>query len=945
MVILYVLKKQLIDYLISHFSKILSDKELEIFTGDITPVLDEVFVSPRTLLNFSRIIQNDYFINSYAENLPLLKFYVEVIIMISAFSNYLTDIVVRNPEFLSRFIGSGELYTDFNEPIFEKELDSTTNAFRTFNKKIDAIKRFKRLHTLRIGLRDILNLTNIENTMFEYSLLTSSILDRVFKLVINSIKENKPDREIPEYCLVSLGKLGGLELNFSSDVDLMCFYDDNENKPENLELFYTIVKKFIDVCSNPTNEGYLYRVDFRLRPDGKYSPLARSMTYYQIYYESYGSDWEKQMLLKMNFVSGSKVLFERFQKFVHSFIFHGVFFDSPKVFVKRFRNIYQNIITADSTDDKMNIKHFSGGIRDVEFSIQVLQLLNGKKINDLRTPNTINAIKQLARYKLISEKESKRLIDSYKFLRRVENFIQLMDDRQIHALPKDNEKIVNLTRFLGLRKSKQFYSQLEFTRKIIKNFAANIFESEDIKQFEINRYIDPSKVKNPESIKKHFQLTLNILRDNLSDLDDSTLEEFQKEILRRINISSNPEIFTKNFYRFISSIKTKVQIKELLTNKGLLELTLLISELSEHLMTSLISSQRLIDLYFSGRLFSRDFTEIDFQNLDEEQIRIFILQITLNFLLKNFDSQEVNFLLTNFVDSTFENLTQEITIKYKLEKEAYSIIALGSYGTKEMHLKSDIDILFVFDSEIDQAKAEKFSLNILSSFRDKFKLFDFFQADSKIRPEGKASKLSWQIDEMKNYINSRMRIWEFQSYTKMRLVDGSEKIFNTLLESVRSKVIELKSDYIANEIKKNKTLIRQNKIHAGRDFLDLKNSTGGLLDLQFTQQYLTLINKTNFQNFIARSFIQFCSDYSRFNKNYRTRLEQLSRNFYQIFTFILLNQIITGTKGHILSRNFNSKFVNQFLNISNTTKIFDYLKSLLDENYRLIKEISPEINK
>lgn len=945
MVILYVLKKQLIDYLVNRFSKILIEKELEIFIGEITPLLEEVFFSERTYLNLSRIIENDYFISAYAENLPLLKFYIEVIIKISAFSNYLTDIVVRNPEFLSRFINSGELYTNFFESIFENELNSTINAFKTFNKKIDAIKRFKRLHTLRIGLRDILNLTDIENTMLEYSLLTRAILDRVFNLVINNIKENEPEREIPEYCLVSLGKLGGLELNFSSDVDLMCFYDDNENKPENLELFDSIVKKFIDVCSNPTNEGYLYRIDFRLRPDGKYSPLARSITYYQIYYESYGSDWERQMLLKMNFLSGSKDLYEKFQKFVHSFIFHGVFFDSPKVFIKKFRNIYQNISSTDPTDNKINIKHFSGGIRDVEFSVQVLQLLNGKKINDLRTPNTINALKQLAKYKLITEKESQKLVKSYKFLRRVENFIQLMDDRQIHTLPADNEKIANLTKFLGFGESRQFYSQLDFTRKIIKNFAANIFGSEETKRVEINRYINHSKVKNPENIQKHYRLILNTLQENLSGLTDETFEEFQKVILRRIKKSDNPEIFIKNLFRFISSIKTKLQIKELLTNKGLLDLTLLISELSEHLMTTLISNQRFIDLYFSGRLFNKDITEINFQDLNDEEIKIFTLQIILNFLLKNFDSQDVNLLITNFVNSTFENLIQKIFIDYKLTKEDFSIIALGSYGTKEMHLKSDVDILFVFNNEIDPVSAEKFSLNILSSFRDKFKLFDFFQADSKIRPEGEVSKLSWRIDEMENYIKSRMRIWEFQSYTKMRLVAGSEEIFNLLLQFIRSKINELKSDVIANEIKKNKSLIRQNKIQAGRDFLDLKNSSGGLLDLQFTQQYLTLIDKSNFQNFIGKSFSQFCSDYSRFNKNYKPMLKKLSKNFNQIFTFILLNQIITGTKGHILSRNFNSKFVKQFLKISNTIRIFEYLKRLMDENYILIKEISPEINK
>lgn len=939
------LNSQLKEYLKERYSKFLDEIELKTFIGEFSPLLKEVFISQRVFSNVKRILENDYFIKSYAENLSLLKFYIEIILKISAFSNYLTDIVVRNPEFLSRFLGSDELRTDFTDQNFENEIDSTINTFKTFNKKIDAIKRFKRLHTLRIGLRDILKLTDVETTMSEYSLLTRTILDRVFKLVINNFVQGEVVKKIPEYSLVSLGKLGGLELNFSSDVDLMCFYDDEENKPENLELFDAIVKKYIDVCTNPTNEGYLYRIDFRLRPDGKYAPLARTLNYYQIYYESYGRDWEKQMLLKMNFISGSKGLFEKFNRFVQSYIYHGAFFDSPKIFIKKFRNIYQSSLSENAFDKKMNLKHFSGGIRDVEFSVQALQLLYGKINIELRTTNTINALRKLAKNKLINEKESEKVIESYKFLRRIENFIQLMDDRQTHSLPTEDEKLQNLTRFLGMSNLNQFYGQLESSRKIIRNFYESIFEKDEISQINFERFVNPKKTKNVENIKKQYLNIIILGKDKTSSYDNEIIIKFQNEILNKLKTSNNPENFIKNLLRFISSISTKIQMKEFLTNKSLMDLAFLISELSDQLINTLISNQRFIDLYFSGSLFRKDIINLNCENLTDEDIKIFILQVMFNYLLKNLDSRDVNLYLTNFIDSVFDNLIQKISSEYKLDKESYSIIALGSYGTKEMHLKSDVDILFVFENEIDPVRAEKFSLNLLSNFKDKFKLFDYFQADSKLRPEGKASKLSWRIDEIDNYIKSRMRIWEFQSYTKMRLISGSEKIFNSILNSIHTKIKELDLHFIAFEIKKNKNLIRQSKIQSSKDLIDLKNSNGGLLDLQFMQQFLILTDQENFQNYTGKSFIDFCNDFSNRKKEFKKIFNRLSKNFEKIFSFILLNQIISGSKGHILNTNLDSKFVNDYLKIPQRKKPFDYFKSILEANNLLLKELNMEINK
>lgn len=445
----------------------------EHFLHQFEKILHEVYPTERVLRNFTRILENDYYIPIYLEQQSYLLKYLEVILKISAFSNYLTDVVVRNPEFLTRFLSSGELHKNFLFEDFSQELDQQISIYKSYDKKLSAIRRFKRLHLLRIGLRDILNICELKQTMLEYSYLTQTILDKIYSIAFEINKAQTTLRKIPDYVLISLGKLGGLELNFSSDVDLICIYDNIDDKYSSniLEFYDKVVKNFIQICADTQDGSPLYRIDFRLRPDGKFSPLARSISYYQIYYESYGRDWERQMLLRMNYVSGNRDLFNRFYKSVENFVFPRSLLISPQVLIHRFRKIYLENLENDFETKDLNLKHFLGGIRDVEFSVQALQLLNGGKFRKLRTPNTINAIEKLVELKLIDATSGENLINSYKFLRKIENFIQLMDDRQLHTIPQDDDKFLNLVKYLGLKNSIQFNNKLKSVREFVQNFS------------------------------------------------------------------------------------------------------------------------------------------------------------------------------------------------------------------------------------------------------------------------------------------------------------------------------------------------------------------------------------------------------------------------------------------------------------------------------------------
>ncbi len=935
------LKTYLIEFISSKFQ--LDQKKLNYH---LDKLLDEISLHERVYNNFRRIIENDYYITIYLENVNCFYIYLEIILKISAFSNYLTDIMVRNPEFLTRFLSSGELYKNFSLEDFKNELAQQICIYKSNEKKLSAIRRFKRLHMLRIGLRDILNLCELEQTMLEYSYLTQSILDKVFELAFDINRKKISLKDIPNYVLVSLGKLGGNELNFSSDVDLICIYDNPlENiSSEVLDFYDRVVKDFIHFCTESIDGSLLYRIDFRLRPDGKYAPLARSLSYYRIYYETYGRDWERQMLLKLNYVGGDKKLFDKFKVSIQSFIFPKVLLISPKNFIKKFRNIYLEKISEFNSNEILNLKHFRGGIRDVEFSVQALQLLHGGNFKELRAPNTIESIEKLIKYNLIKNNEGKKLIQAYKFLRRIENFIQLMDDRQLHNIPNDKDKFENLIKYIGLKNKNEFNIKLKSFRRIVEDFSNKVFERDE-KNIRL-KLLRNSKINSNIELKKSYTHLMQLIHQKIefhtNSFNDQELKNFESVFIKTLRKSQNPEKYLNNFLKFVSNTSSSFQIVELIRNKNLFKTISEIFENSEPLSQYLITEKEFIDSIFSGTIFHKFNFNSQLTYSGDHEIKKFIFHLMFNFFTGNLKSNQVQEYITTFIERYLSYIITKSIDNHNLNENQIVIISLGSFGNREMHFKSDVDLLFICSNDIDELTAEKFSFHVLSDLRTKFRLFDFFQADSKLRPEGTVSKLCWSINEIEKYIFSRMRIWEFQAYTKMRLLYGNKDLFNKICEMINTRVKQFDKKFVAAEIKKNRTNIKSSKITSISSGIDLKNSSGGLMDLQFMLQYQILLS--GFDSKIIGNTFNDSLKFLKSNENLnRTYLKQLQLNYQKLMESILIKQTLTGKKSFIIDKNFDSKYFRRKLKVKNSQSIFDFYNSLLKNNFHILQKICPEI--
>ena len=340
--------------------------------------------------NLLRIISAMYDKYSFLSDCIKYPHYVEIIVSISANSNYLTDILVRNPEYFYWIVNPSNLEPKLNIEEFEKGVNSALSYYRTFTSKVNYFRTLKRKEILRIGLKDILGLASLEDTTEELSTLAKVIALKLFELSLEEIKLKHQIKNInSSYCIIGLGKLGGNELNYSSDIDLIVFYDEEQiikNKNYS-ELLTEAIYLFIESASSITASGFIFRVDFRLRPDGRNSPLCRSINEYLSYYESRGEDWERQMLIKAGFIGGNLNLYNRFINYLTPFIFPSSFSTSPTEQIKKLKDNIER-----SLGDEENIKLLPGGIRDIEFSVQALQLINGGRWKELRTGNTLSSI-------------------------------------------------------------------------------------------------------------------------------------------------------------------------------------------------------------------------------------------------------------------------------------------------------------------------------------------------------------------------------------------------------------------------------------------------------------------------------------------------------------------------------------------------------------------------
>ncbi len=847
--------------------------------------------------NLLRIISAAYDKVSFLSDCLKYPHYTELAAAIASNSNYLTDILVRNPGYFYLAANHSILEKTYTEEDYKESAASSTGSFNSLPAKVNALRRYKRKEILRIGSKDIFLKKDIREVTEELSSLARAIASELFSICYNHIL-NKYGLAFPpnRFCLAALGKLGGNELNYSSDIDLIIFYDENtilQGKKEFQEILTEAALLFIESAASHTENGYLYRVDFRLRPDGRNSPLCRRLSDYLIYYESRGEDWERQMLIKSGFVAGSAELYGKFKEYLIPFIFPSSFKSSP---IEQIRKLKRNIERNLNNDE--NIKLIPGGIRDIEFSVQALQLINGGKVDSVRSGNTLTTLEELHNAGLLSDNEEGTLRDAYILYRKIEHYLQLMNDTQTHLIPSEGELLDKLSRYLGFRDAAGFLETVNRNRKKVLKIYLSVTGKVEPAAAVINisnvRFSDPRATERDiEYLREGKGLLGN------KEFDKQSMEAFDKisssltEYLRK---SQDPGSILKNFVRIMKQAKFPSIWYDEFQKKEFFHAFLRICEYSQLTVDLFAEDKTLRENFLSGRVFER------IQVTDELPYKEFMLHTAVQFTLGIITPEKVSFALSSFFLKRIESFSHRLDEKPALLNH-YFIGAMGSFGSGEMTFASDIDLIFITDNLEDQPGEQKTFLEFLNKLREEFKPLT---VDCRLRPEGKGGMLVWDTATYTAYIQSRARIWELQALTKLKFAGGNKKLFTGV---VRAAVNRLKKEN-AGQIKAELREMRRKMLTAGGvlpGIINLKKNSGGITDIEFIVQYLILCRPPLFQKFRAKNINKILDQLPVNIPEYRSLLEPLIDDYRFLKTVILLNQNIFNHTNSIIIKN-NAKF-------------------------------------
>ena len=430
-------------------------------------------------------------------------------------SNSLAFTLVHDPLLLYWLAQQNVLSTAPTKAGMDRAVRNSLDSVIATELKLDVLRRFRRREMLRIGVRDLLRLADVEETTASLSDLASVLIDSAYRIVDAALRaeygipmhRNRQGRWVETgFTVIGMGKLGGHELNYSSDVDVLyvCESHEGETRPaasgrrkaksavrgglSNEEYFEILARELTKALTEQTREGYLYRVDLRLRAEGSVGQLTRSLGEYDKYYRARGQVWERLALMKAWPIAGSQEVGKSFVKLVRPFVLTASSkrpdIEQGLAIVEEVRSVKERIDAkmAELGHEQRNVKLGDGGIREVEFFVQTIQVLAGRRLPGILDRGTIGSLARLHKAGILSAKQQSGLTRAYRFLRDVEHKLQMVHDMQTHALPDRQDKLERCAIRMGYRGAsrsdalKQFQADHTAHRTVVHDIFRSFFE-------------------------------------------------------------------------------------------------------------------------------------------------------------------------------------------------------------------------------------------------------------------------------------------------------------------------------------------------------------------------------------------------------------------------------------------------------------------------------------
>ncbi|HEX2475423.1 MAG TPA: hypothetical protein VHK01_11785, partial [Lacipirellulaceae bacterium] len=549
------------------------------------------------------------------------------LLQIFSTSQYLSDLLVSDKEAydLLRMTEGQPVARD----ALVEELLTEVRALGNYNEVLASLRRYKRRETLRIAYSDIVRNLPVVTVARQISYLADAIVEAALDFAQRYLAEQygKPLRsngERSRFVVLGLGKLGGVELNYSSDIDLICLYEedgqtDARRTVSNHEYFERLAKELIRLLTEPTDLGAAYRVDLRLRPEGSRGPLTLSFENTLSYYDVKGRTWERQAFVKARPIAGDLELGRDLLARLEPWIYRKYLSLADITGIKSLKRRIERRVESEGGDLR-NVKTGQGGIRDIEFVIQFLQLLNGGALPQVRTGNTLDAIARLEQAQCLTPDERSKLEDNYSLLRKLEHRLQIMFDLKTHLLPSERDELAKLAVRMGysdtrnstaLQSFKEDYARrTKQNREMLDHLLHNAFPGDTAAEPEVDLINDPNPPAERiqevlgrypfEDVPAAYQNLMALATEKIRFLSTRRCRHFLAAIAPRLlaAIAATPEPDTTlvNLSRVSDSLGGKAALWELLSsNRPSLNLYVTLCAACPYLAGILTSNPGMID--------------------------------------------------------------------------------------------------------------------------------------------------------------------------------------------------------------------------------------------------------------------------------------------------------------------------------------------------------------
>ena len=871
-------------------------------------------------------------------------------------SKALSTLLVANPDLLE-LLAPEQLKYPRRKQGLQKEVQTWLSpllASRDYATAFKLTRQFKQRQMLRVAARDLAHLGNLSEIVLEISDAADVCMGSVWEICRQQLVErhgtpysqDANGRWYPtSSCVLGMGKLGGQELNYSSDVDVLFLYTDegavfkdsplintplqrggagprkkktvsavsssphferkavSQKAPQptlkNHQFFNRLAEAFIAEIGRMAPEGMLYRIDLRLRPEGGLGPLNRSLSGYENYYAQWGQTWERMMLIKARCVAGDAPLAAEFLEMIQSFRYPRSINQGVLREVAAMKDRIENeVVKADELE--RNVKLGRGGIREIEFIVQALQLLHAGRQPFLQGSQTLPGLEKLAQYELLNREDARRLADAYCFLRDLEHRLQMEDNRQTHTIPPDRDAQVRLASLMTFRSLKEFESarksHADNTRRIFdqvlkgevpelsiqspfpqhfegaeetwKRTLANQGFKDVDKAFRVLReFVEgPGYVHVSERTKG---LALNLLPRFFALCPNQAGQgvtaphragAFGKSIHEPP--LSDPDRVVTRLDSFIAAYGARATLFELWnSNPAIFELLVKLFDRSEFLAELAIRTPDLVDeLVTSGRLRQRKSAEETLVDLrhgleDEDQLlwlrryhQAELMRIGLRDILGLADFEQYLVELSALADACLQYALEVVMRKNKIKTPPFVIIGLGKLGGAEIDYGSDLDLIFVADSRAKNLSGlARLAIQVTELLSVRTEQGLTFHTDARLRPDGEKGLLINTLEAYEEYYRQRAALWEIQSLTRTRPIAGNlvlgahfQKLAASLTNFSRPNQLAAYSPDWKRKINHMRMRIEKERTPRGKDDLAIKTGAGGLMDAEFIAQSLCL---------------------------------------------------------------------------------------------------------